>query len=80
MSVIPFSPGCVRIDSGRCFGGDDPTMVGRWLFIVSVIDCDGGEITDYVGPDRDAADRAALSWARDLGVRLFDRSEEEPRQ
>ena len=68
----------VLIESGRCTGGDTPEHVGRWIFIVTFVDDDGCRLVDYTGPDRAAADEAAVGWARDASCRIVDRSTEEP--
>ncbi|WP_427026560.1 hypothetical protein ACP4J4_20295 (plasmid) [Aureimonas ureilytica] len=76
--TISISRPHVLIESGRCSGGDTRNFIGRWIYLVSYVDEDGAHLTDYVGLDRDAADSAAVSWARDMGCRIVDRSTEEP--
>lgn len=68
----------VLIESGRCTGGDTAADVGRWIFIVTFVDDDGGRLVDYTGPSRAAADEAAVAWARSASCRIVDRSTEEP--
>lgn len=75
-AVVAFKPAHVRIDSGLCTGGDTSELIGRWCHMVTVVDADGGELTDYVGTDRAKADQAAVEWARDIGCRILDRSSE----
>lgn len=75
--TISISKPHILIESGRCSGGDTRNFIGRWIFLVIYVDEDGYHFTDYVGLDRDAADTAAVSWARDLGCRIVDRSTEE---
>jgi hypothetical protein len=77
-TVVPFkrSP-YVLLEAGRCTGGDTPSLIGRWIFIVSFVDADGGHLVDYVGSNPVAADAAAVSWARDMGCRIIDTSAEE---
>ncbi|MBC6714707.1 hypothetical protein H9Q09_00715 [Aurantimonas sp. DM33-3] len=77
-NVVAFNPAHVLISSGRCTGGTDRHMIGRWIHMVDFVDEDGGIIHDYAGIDRAAADEAAVAWARDVGCRIIDRSEEEP--
>ncbi|WP_152044879.1 hypothetical protein [Aureimonas psammosilenae] len=79
MSAPSLEKGHVTIDAGRCTGGDDPSLVGRWVYAVALVDAEGGELHDYIGPDRHAADTAAVSLARDFGIRIIDRSKGEPK-
>lgn len=72
---IPAKPH-VLIESGWCSGGDTRSFIGRWIFLVSYVDEDGAHLTDYVGLDRDAADTAAVSWAREMECRIADHSTE----
>jgi len=79
-NVVAFKAAHVLIESGRCTGGDYPNLVGRWVHMVAYVDADGGIVHDYVGIDRAKADEAAVTWARNAGCRIVDRSEEEPAQ
>ena len=78
-NVVAFNPAHVLISSGRCTGGDDAGLIGRWIHMVDIVDDEGGILHDYVGTDRGKADEAAVAWARDAGCRIVDRSEEEPK-
>ena len=79
-SVLPFKQKShVRIESGRCTGGDDPLLDGKWVYAVVLVDDEGLTFIDYVGPSRHDADTAAVALARDFGIRIVDNSTEAPR-
>lgn len=69
----------VLIDSGRVNRSDRPELVGKWVYMVSYIDEEGGSFFDYIGTSKSDAEDAAIAWARDAGLKVIDRSEEEPR-
>ncbi|WP_152044486.1 hypothetical protein [Aureimonas psammosilenae] len=71
-----FGKGHVLIDAGRCTDGDDASLVGKWVYVVALVDGDGSTLHNYIGPDRHAADTAAVGLARDFGIRIVDRSTE----
>ncbi|NDV88777.1 hypothetical protein GTW51_18950 [Aurantimonas aggregata] len=77
-TVVAFNPSHVLISSGRCTGGDDRHLIGRWVHMVDFVDEEGGVLHDYVGTDCAKADEAAVAWARDVGCRIIDRSSQEP--
>ena len=64
----------VEIDTGIRSGGGTPSLVGRRIYLVNLVDRAGGTLTDYVGADRHAADCAAVGLARDFGVRIEDKT------
>ena len=74
MNVITLPLAHVLIESGRCTGGDDKSLIGKWCFMVDFIDDDGGVVHDYFGTDRAEADRIAVGWARDAGCRIIDKA------
>lgn len=69
----------IRIESGRVNRSDSPELVGKWVYMVSYIDEDGGGFFDYIGTSKRDAEDAALAWARDAGLKVIDRSDEELR-